>query len=344
MKATEQQPVARFMSWRDLTITPAVSATILASAAAASMYVTRGLLGMDTDLFVSLLLFFFFQTAFTIFTIRVVLWMRFPREGVFSIDSHPIDCYLYNLIGFLCNTHLWFEFSAGLVPPLLRKPFYRLLGGRFGQGIISISGIVSEPWLVSIDEEAIVGMEALVLSHAILTRELMLGRVEIGKGAVVGAKTIVMPGVRIGEGAMVNAMSLIAPNTTIGAYEIWGGNPAKKLSGPPRPLGPRPEVANVDGSHVQHIRAKLVEFVVRHSVATPSDLGPDARLFSTGILGSMDLVQLTLFIEAELGVRLDDFMQVTSESIDRLDELVETIASKSSSLPRQPEEPLSSNS
>jgi hypothetical protein len=177
-------------------------------------------------------------------------------------------------------------------------------------------------------------MEALILSHAITTRELVLGRVEIGKSAVVGAKTIIMPGVHIGEGAMVNAMSVVAPNTTIGAYEVWGGNPAKKLHGLPRPATTvvenerRPSIPQRQ-SHFESaafIREKLVEFVVRHSVATPSDLGPNARLFSTGLLGSMDLIQFTLFIEAEFGVRLDEFMQVSADLFDDLDDVVKMVA------------------
>lgn len=73
------------------------------------------------------------------------------------------------------------------------------------------------------------------------------------------------------------------------------------------------------------VRSKLVEFVVARSVASKSELGPGARLFSSGLLGSMDLVQLAVFIEREFDVRPNDFMRVTPESFDHLDELTNGI-------------------
>ncbi|AFC69973.1 acetyltransferase [Rickettsia amblyommatis] len=36
-----------------------------------------------------------------------------------------------------------------------------------------------------------------------------------------------MPGIKIADGAVVGARSLVTKN--IGAYEIWGGNPAKLI-------------------------------------------------------------------------------------------------------------------
>lgn len=38
---------------------------------------------------------------------------------------------------------------------------------------------------------------------------------------------MIMPGIKIADGAVVGARSLVTKN--IGAYEIWGGNPAKLI-------------------------------------------------------------------------------------------------------------------
>ncbi len=38
---------------------------------------------------------------------------------------------------------------------------------------------------------------------------------------------MIIPGVKIADGAIVGARSLVIKN--IGAYEIWGGNPAKLI-------------------------------------------------------------------------------------------------------------------
>jgi hypothetical protein len=233
MKSNEESyKRTRFITWRDLIITPTVSAAIFTLAGLSTWWVHRTL---SVGLVAMILVFFVAQSLLGVIAIRIVLSTRFPREGVFDFNARPQDCYRFKILNFLCTTHLWFEFSAGLLSPILRKPFFQLLGGRFGKGIIMISGRIHQPWLISLDEGAIVGQDSLVLPHAITAHELVLGRIEIGKGAIVGAKSVIMPGVRIGECAMVNAMSLVSANTVIGPYEMWGGIPAKKLRDLPRP-------------------------------------------------------------------------------------------------------------
>jgi len=56
-------------------------------------------------------------------------------------------------------------------------------------------------------------------------------RVEIGRHAIVGANSVILPGVRIGEGAAVGANSLV--NSDCQPWTIYAGSPAK-------PLRPRP--------------------------------------------------------------------------------------------------------
>jgi acetyltransferase-like isoleucine patch superfamily enzyme len=52
-----------------------------------------------------------------------------------------------------------------------------------------------------------------------------LGEIHIGKGALLGMETFVMPGVTIGEGAIVGAGSLVTKD--IPAWTIATGRPAK---------------------------------------------------------------------------------------------------------------------
>ncbi len=51
------------------------------------------------------------------------------------------------------------------------------------------------------------------------------GDVTIGNDVWIGYDTTIMSGVKIGNGAVIAAASVVTKN--IGAYEIWGGNPAK---------------------------------------------------------------------------------------------------------------------
>ena len=53
------------------------------------------------------------------------------------------------------------------------------------------------------------------------------GDVIIGNDVWIGKSVTIMSGVTIGDGAVLAANSLITKN--VGAYEIWGGNPAKLI-------------------------------------------------------------------------------------------------------------------
>ena len=51
--------------------------------------------------------------------------------------------------------------------------------------------------------------------------------VKIEDGVWLASNVTVLKGVRIGEGAVIAANSVV--NQNVGAFEIWGGSPAKKI-------------------------------------------------------------------------------------------------------------------
>jgi acetyltransferase-like isoleucine patch superfamily enzyme len=53
------------------------------------------------------------------------------------------------------------------------------------------------------------------------------GSIIIEDWAWIGAGTIVLPGIHIGKGAIVGAGSVVT--RSVPAFEIWAGNPAKKI-------------------------------------------------------------------------------------------------------------------
>lgn len=53
--------------------------------------------------------------------------------------------------------------------------------------------------------------------------------ITIGNDVWIGAYSIIMPGVTIETGAVIGAGSVVPTNTHIKSYEIWAGNPAKKI-------------------------------------------------------------------------------------------------------------------
>ena len=53
------------------------------------------------------------------------------------------------------------------------------------------------------------------------------GKVKIGRGCFIGAKTVICKPVTIGDGSIVAAGSVVLSD--IPSHEIWGGNPARFL-------------------------------------------------------------------------------------------------------------------
>ncbi len=220
------------MSWRDLVITPAVQTGIL--------LVAGGLTWVLHDVWAlgglaSFAAFWILQTVLTIVALRCIRWIVPLRPGAYLFDRHIGTLHAWNMIGYLSVTNLSWLYLTSLIPPPLKPLFYRLLGARFGKGIIPLGGRMDDPWLMEMGEETMLGANALLLGHAVTPSSVVLGRIVVGKGAVIGAGSVVMPNVTIGERAMVNALSYVPMNTTIGPYEVWGGNPAQKIRDLPKP-------------------------------------------------------------------------------------------------------------
>jgi acetyltransferase-like isoleucine patch superfamily enzyme len=70
----------------------------------------------------------------------------------------------------------------------------------------------------------------MILGHLGEGKEIVLGRVIIGDGAIVGLRATIFPEVRIGNNARVAAGALVLRGTVIPDGETWGGVPARKIS------------------------------------------------------------------------------------------------------------------
>jgi len=220
----------RFMSWKDLMMTPVIELIIvLISFACVLLFnqmIKASFLANAVALYVAIM-------VWTFVSLKIIRTIFPIKEGIYSYRDNDLNCYIWNLYTFLCIVNLSLLFTNGLVAIPFRKCLYQLLGCRIGKGMVTIAGKLLDPALISLGSNVIVGEESILMAHAhALTPSpvLILGRIEIKEGALIGARSVVMPGVTIGENSMVNAMSLVPMNTSIPPNQIWGGNPAVKLA------------------------------------------------------------------------------------------------------------------
>ncbi|HWI65860.1 MAG TPA: acyltransferase [Symbiobacteriaceae bacterium] len=122
-------------------------------------------------------------------------------------------------------------YLAKYSPSLGLKVFlYRLTGAKIGKNVSVGLAVVLDifyPHLVTIEDNAVVGYNSVILCHEFLVRDARIGPVVIGRDVMIGANSTILAGVTIGAGTEVSAMSLI--NTDLPAGVLAGGIPVKVL-------------------------------------------------------------------------------------------------------------------
>jgi serine acetyltransferase len=128
----------------------------------------------------------------------------------------------------------WQAFIVALTTYLPAGPkkngLLRSIGMRIGREAFIASGVffdVEFPTLIEIGEGAIIGTKTQILTHDVTIRTVRIGRVKIGRQAVVGVGCVLRSGIRIGEGAVVSMNSFV--NRDVADRELCGGNPLKTI-------------------------------------------------------------------------------------------------------------------
>jgi hypothetical protein len=114
------------------------------------------------------------------------------------------------------------------VPPPLRMLFAACWGARLGRPCL-VSGVITDPPLLSVGAGTVVGLHALLPCHAIEPGGEVIGRIVIGRDCLIGGHSVLMPGVRVGDGATVASGAVVLKGTVIPPGETWGGVPARRL-------------------------------------------------------------------------------------------------------------------
>lgn len=208
---------------RETALIAAVEFGLLAFAGAGTLALNR-LLPLEP--FAVVVVAYGLFAAGTLFVLRLIRWRVPLSPGVYPPGSRVVAA--WRVFNYLAMNNLFFHYQNGLLPSHMRKFFSRWLGMKAGGGIISIAGVVVDPYLISLAEDTMVGQDASLLPSSYENGTLTLGRIDVQRGAVIGARSVILPGVTVGRGAMIKAMSVVPANTVIGDGEVWAGIPARK--------------------------------------------------------------------------------------------------------------------
>jgi acetyltransferase-like isoleucine patch superfamily enzyme len=115
--------------------------------------------------------------------------------------------------------------------------YFRTQGATIGSGTrILTKSLGSEPYLVTIGDEALISSDVMFSTHDgatwVLRSELpdlaVFGRITIGRRAFVGTRTVLLPGCSVGDHSVIGAGSVV--NSAIPDGVVAVGVPARVVS------------------------------------------------------------------------------------------------------------------
>lgn len=152
------------------------------------------------------------------------------RIGTFFGSDEPfvefgLECAVEDRIEYVCRilrpwltpARLNFNFCvaklAEMIPlSSIKVAIYRMMGVRIGKGVFISPDVILDPHfprLIFLEDYAVLGWGSKVFTHEMSTQKYRVGRVVIGKGAVVGAFSIIRAGTTVGENAQTCMNSYI---------------------------------------------------------------------------------------------------------------------------------------
>jgi non-ribosomal peptide synthetase-like protein len=140
--------------------------------------------------------------------------------------------------------------------PLL--PFvYRLFGVRIGKNVHIASDLLAAFDVISIGEGASIDEGASLLGYTVEEGDLVIGLLTVGRGCLVGTRSVLCPGAVMEDGARLEDLSLLQSGARIPAGETWSGSPAQKRFSPGSPA-PAPMLSLLRKTAVTTLYAALV--------------------------------------------------------------------------------------
>jgi non-ribosomal peptide synthetase-like protein len=158
----------------------------------------------------------------------IILYKRLifytAREGEFSLFSPPVI--QWGTVGYLAVFINGVFLKHWKGSPFLNW-YLRLMGAKIGKRV-SINTTEVYDWdLITIDDDAILGGNAVVIGHLLESGKIKLRPVHIGKKCLIGTNTTIMPGTVLEDLAVIGASSTLTKGARVNTNSIWAGTPAR---------------------------------------------------------------------------------------------------------------------
>lgn len=173
----------------------------------------------------------FFAIWVARFFLAIETYVHKPREGIFPRDLKNPDYFHWNARRAIKKFPCWL---------LQLTPFTRMkrryVYNKLGHGTMRIGKNVGllDAWIdtefVEIGDNVAIGRAAAITSHFFTPDHLILAKVTIGTGCLIGERARISPGANLGEKATALAKSVIKIDEQVPAGAIFGGNTAQRVT------------------------------------------------------------------------------------------------------------------
>ena len=148
-----------------------------------------------------------------------------PKEGEFKRTIEDKNYKFWNIRNAIKKWPLYLN-ATNPMPWLKSRFTLRFFGVKIGKNTICDNAWISSEF-VEIGEDVIIGMAVSILSFGMEQDTFMLKKISIGDHALIGAKSVLLPGTTIRKKVKLAALSSTDYEQTLKEGALYSGNPAK---------------------------------------------------------------------------------------------------------------------
>lgn len=138
------------------------------------------------------------------------------RGAWFSIESIP--WFYHNALTYLVR----YTILDFITPSPLNIYFFKAMGMKVGKGVMINTSNISDPCLIKLEDYVTIGGSAYMMAHYGMKGYLIIDKLVIKRGAMIGLCAKILGGVTIGEKAVVAPNMAVLPKTVIKDGEKFG--------------------------------------------------------------------------------------------------------------------------
>jgi acetyltransferase-like isoleucine patch superfamily enzyme len=160
-----------------------------------------------------------------------LMWGSIVQAVVIRLFSSGIEPGIYPMVSSTCLRWIVysgvFTISVRTILPVtvmsfFCKLFFRIVGARIGKNVYINTPNLNDAQFLTLDDDVVVGGASDLSCHTFEGDKLILGRIRIGRGSVIGAHAYVFPGVTIGKRCSIGVYTVIRKNREIPDGSVVG--------------------------------------------------------------------------------------------------------------------------